>query len=93
MQEDKNIAQGNKGLIDRLFCAHPRSAGECYFRHLWFSLVTGTQMIFYALCLMLHGVFPFLCEKTASDYISRLHASVDARRRRTDAACGKDKPS
>lgn len=69
-------------LIDRLFCAHPRSAGECYWVHLWFSLKTGTQMIFFALCLMLHGIFPFLCEKTASNYIARLAACMDERRQR-----------
>lgn len=70
-------------MIERYFLQHPRSAGECYWRHLRFSLVTGGQMIFYALCLILHGLFPFLCEKTASNYICRLHAVVDARRKMT----------
>ncbi len=58
------------------------AAGECYWRHLWFALVTGAQMIFFALCLILHGIFPFLCEKTASNYICNLYSIIEARRQK-----------
>lgn len=74
--------QPQGGLIHKLFVAHPMAAGECYWRHLWFALQTGAQMIFFAACLILHGLFPFLCEKTASNYICRLYATIDARRQK-----------
>ena len=66
----------------KLFVAHPMAAGECYWRHLWFALQTGVQMIFYALCLILHGIFPFLCEKTASNYICNLYKTIEERRQK-----------
>ena len=77
-----------RGLLYRLFVAHPQAAGECYWRHLWFALRTGTHMIFFALCLMLHGIFPFLCEKTASNYICRLYSLIEERRQKL-ADCDK----
>lgn len=39
-------------------------------------------MIFFALCLILHGIFPFLCEKTASNYICSLYNTIEARRQK-----------
>jgi len=71
-----------RGLLYRLFVAHPMAAGECYWRHLWFAVVTGAQMIFYALCLILHGIFPFVCEKTASNFICNLYTTIEARRQK-----------
>jgi hypothetical protein len=80
--EHEPPSQPPRGFLYRFFIAHPKTAGECYWRHLWFSLKTGAQMIFYALCLILHGFLPFLCEKTASNFACRLYDDMQARRRR-----------
>lgn len=77
---DKTACDTN--LFHRLFVAHPMAAGECYWRHLWFALTTGVQMIFFAICLILHGLFPFLCEKTASNFICKLYTTIEARRQK-----------
>lgn len=74
--------QPHGNLVYKLFVSHPKAAGESYWCHLWFALRTGLQMIFFALCLILHGIFPFLCEKTASNYICRLYTVIDARRQK-----------
>lgn len=79
---EHHSSQPPRGIFYKLFVAHPMAAGECYWRHLWFALVTGCQMIFFALCLILHGIFPFLCEKTASNYICSLYNTIEARRQK-----------
>ncbi len=71
------------GWFHRYFKDHPGRVGECYFRHLGYSLKTGGQMVFYAFCLVLHGLLPFLCERTASDYVCRLYADMQARRQKS----------
>lgn len=80
--KEQHPTSSSGGLLHRLFVAHPLSAGECYWRHLWFALRTGSEMIFYAICLILHGIFPFLCEKTASNYICKLYSTIEARRQK-----------
>lgn len=80
--KEQNSQPPAGGVFYKLFVAHPMAAGECYWRHLWFALVTGAQMIFFAFCLILHGIFPFLCEKTASNYICSLYSTIEARRQK-----------
>ncbi len=80
--EEEHAPKPQGGLIHKLFVAHPREAGECYWRHLRFTMQTGVQMIFFALCLMLHGLLPFLCEKTAGNFIARLSATIEERKQK-----------
>jgi hypothetical protein len=61
------------------FTRHPRAIGETWSEHLataWsfagpLALATGACLI--------HGVFPFLCERTASRTITALHARLGRR--------------
>lgn len=77
--------QDNCNWFHKHFKAHPGRVGECYFAHLWYSLKTGGRMIFYALCLILHGFLPFLCEKTASNFACRLYDDMQRRRAQADS--------
>ncbi len=67
------------GFIDRLFLAHPRSANQRYFEHLWFAWRFGAVMAVGAVAALLHGVFPFICQTAAGDRVRALHARLTGR--------------
>jgi hypothetical protein len=66
-------------LIDRLFLEHPRSVGQGYGEHLRFAHAFGARMLIGALGAFLHGLFPRICQTTASDAVKVLHARLEHR--------------
>ena len=64
------------GLIDRLFLAHPRSAGQGYFEHLRFAWSFGATL---AIGTLVHGLFPFVCQTAAGDRVRALYARLSGR--------------
>lgn len=63
------------------FNDHPSSVGETYGQHLAQASGFGAAMIAAGAACLVHAIFPFLFEKTASLCVQRLHAQMDARRR------------
>lgn len=59
--------------ITQKFKEHPESVGESYFEHLRTASGFSARMAWGAAACFLHGVFPFLCEKTGSRQITELH--------------------
>ena len=78
--------------ILRSFSDHPAAVGETYGQHLGFATGVGARMVLAGLACMVHGLFPFLFERTGSRTILALHARVTAGQRATfvgsDAAAG-----
>lgn len=71
-------------MFKKLFTRHPETVGETYFEHMGQSFSFGVSMLVGSLACLLHGLFPFLCEKTGSQAITRLHKKmVTHRDRRT----------
>lgn len=66
----------------RLFTEHPRSVGETYFQHMASAAAFSGRMFAGALCCLLHAVFPFLFERTASGIIAGLYDHMVANRTR-----------
>ncbi len=62
------------------FIGHPSSVGETYWQHLGRALRTGISLAGAAAACMVHALFPFLLEKTASGTISRLNDEILALR-------------
>jgi hypothetical protein len=58
------------------FTRHPAAVGETYGQHLAFATGTGTRMVLAGFACILHGIFPFLFERTGSRTILELHRSV-----------------
>lgn len=52
-----------------IFTEHPHSIGETYFQHFYFAVIFGGKMIIGGLACVIHAVFPFLCKKTASNFL------------------------
>ena len=71
----------------RCFVRHPASVGESYFQHMATALGFGFWMGVAALAALVHAVLPFLCERTGSRIVGRLHHRMvvarDARLQRT----------
>ena len=66
-------------LIDRLFLAHPRSAGQGYFEHMRFAWSFAATMAVGTVAALVHGLFPFVCQTAAGDRVRALHARLSGR--------------
>lgn len=63
------------------FNRHPSSVGESYGEHLAQAAGFGMTMIAAGAACLVHAIFPFWFEKTASHCVQRLHTRMAARGR------------
>lgn len=56
-----------------MFTAHPRSVGESYFAHLRAAMGFGFALLGAGFACLVHGLLPFLCTRTGSDAVARMH--------------------
>lgn len=71
-----------------LFTAHPRKVNETYVEHFFIAARIGLQMVGAGLACLIHAVFPFWFERTASETIFKLVAMFAARRDKAAAKQG-----
>lgn len=62
--------------FDRWFLAHPRSVNQSYFQHLWFAAKFGGKLLLTGMACIIHGLFPCLCTKTASNRLPKLQEEI-----------------
>jgi hypothetical protein len=65
-----------------LFTSHPSSVGESYAEHFRSASGFGLTMLVAGMACLLHGVFPFLFERTGSEAIRRLYGRMVLNRTR-----------
>lgn len=73
-----------------IFTDHPNSVGETYGEHFVTATSFGVPMIAAGCACVLHGVFPFLFQKTGSNLVGRLYDRMVTNRSRvthTEATC------
>ena len=63
------------------FTQHPHEVGETYGEHFTVAMGFGSAMILGGLACMVHAVLPFLCTRTGSMTIRRLHDRMVTNRR------------
>jgi hypothetical protein len=63
----------------RCFSEHPASVGETYTRHCLQACTFAGRLLAASLACLVHAFLPFLFVRTASESISKLHASLSAR--------------
>ena len=66
--------------IYKLFTEHPNSVNETYFQHMRCALSFHFTLLRLSFCALVHAIFPFLCETTASDGIKKLNDCMQNRR-------------
>ena len=64
------------------FTKHPNEVGETYFQHMRCALRFHFTLLKLSLCALIHSIFPFLCEKTASDGIKELNYCMQKRNKK-----------
>lgn len=62
------------------FNRHPRDVGETYGEHLAQASGFGASLVTAGLACLVHAVFPFWFERTASRRVQDLHARMSRRR-------------
>ncbi|WP_429912227.1 DUF6356 family protein [Glycocaulis sp.] len=62
------------------FTSHPAEGGETYFQHLKFASAVGFQLLLAGLAALVHAVFPFVFQTTASRLLTGIHHRVEAKR-------------
>jgi len=62
------------------FTAHPRDVGESYLTHGFFACRYGVKMIAGGVAALIHGLFPFLFQTTASRITRELNDTLDEAR-------------
>ena len=67
------------------FTKHPESIGETYLEHLWCCIRTSASLACVVFVLLIHGLFPFLFEKTGSALICELNEKIQRR-----VSCGQE---
>jgi len=75
----------------RSFTEHPASVGESYGEHLGRATCFGLRMMFAGLACLVHGVLPFLFERTGSRAIADLNERMLVNRRRVSPPIASDK--
>lgn len=60
----------------KLFTDHPRQVGESYAEHFAVASSFGVPMILAGFACLLHGIFPFLFEKTGSNLVKKLYGRM-----------------
>jgi hypothetical protein len=66
----------------RAFTAHPASVGESYGEHLLRAMGFGLRMVLAGIACLVHGVLPFLFQRTGSRAIADLNDRMVVNRRR-----------
>ena len=65
------------------FTRHPASVGETYTEHMRHAGSFALALLGAGMACLVHAVFPFLCKKTGSETIKRLHERMVVNRVRT----------
>ena len=66
--------------ISNLFTDHPHSINETYLEHMSQAFYYGFRMIFSGLAALIHAVFPFVFEATASNNAREIIRDIDQRK-------------
>jgi hypothetical protein len=62
------------------FTAHPNAAGQGYWQHLGFGLMTAARTVAIALIALVHAILPFLFTTAAGDRLIVLADEIKAAR-------------
>lgn len=58
--------------MKRIFTEHPHSVGETYLQHCLFASKFGIKLWVAGFACLIHAIFPFVFQKTASNMILKM---------------------
>lgn len=62
-----------------LFTAHPAKVGETYWQHAGFALRFSARLFVAGAAALIHAMFPWMCETTASRQVRAMAAELERR--------------
>ena len=62
------------------FTKHPRSVNETYFEHMWCACKFFIKLQLLSFAALVHAIFPFLFQTTASNGVKKLNDCMKDRR-------------
>ena len=65
--------------IEEKFTKHPEETGETYFQHFIFTMVMGLRFLFIGVIILIHGIFPFIFVRTASNQVMQVYRIMRTR--------------
>ena len=65
--------------IFKIFTDHPSSVNETYFEHMFIALGFSLRLVYASFAALVHSIFPFVFQKTASDTIKELYNKINNR--------------
>ena len=77
--EHRAKARALREEVNRAFTEHPSDAGETYWQHLWFTSCMSARFLYTTIVIMIHGMFPFLLTRAASDQIEAIYRVLKTR--------------
>ena len=72
-------ARALRAELNRAFTEHPEDAGETYLQHLRFTSMMSVRFLYTTLVIFVHGIFPFLLTRAASDQIEVIYRIMKTR--------------
>jgi hypothetical protein len=78
-EEHRAKARAVRAEINRAFTEHPEDTGETYLEHLWFTVSMSARFFYATVVIMIHGFFPFLLTRTASNQIDAIYRIIKQR--------------
>ena len=55
--------------MKNIFTEHPQQVGEVYLQHFKFAFLFGFDLMIGGLACIIHAIFPFMFEKTGSNFL------------------------
>lgn len=77
--EHRAKARAMRDEVLSAFTEHPRATGETYLEHLWFTSKMAARLFYAMVVLVIHGLFPFLLLRAASNQIERIYSIIKTR--------------
>jgi len=75
-----NQIEPNRGPVDRLFLAHPRSLGMSWAKHGAGAVKIGSELIWAGLAAIIHAAIPGLFTDTAGKVVTRTYDYIQKRK-------------
>lgn len=78
-EEHRARARQLRDEVNRAFTEHPHEAGETYWTHLGFTTRMSARFLYTTCVIMMHGLFPFLLIRAASDATEETYRIMKSR--------------
>ncbi len=72
--------------MKNIFKEHPNSVGETYLEHFYTACSFAIKLLFIAIRVFIHAIFPWCFENSASNQISKLNDILQKRKGSNDSS-------